>query len=57
MEYNGYDKLNGVLCGFLGDLFMFDGKEGGLNMSKMFEYIKEEKLKMNVLFMGGYWGG
>ncbi|WP_025449655.1 GTPase [Helicobacter pylori] len=53
MERNGHDKLNGVLRGFLGDLFTLDGKEGGLNMSKMFEFIKKEKPKMNVLLMGG----
>ncbi len=52
MEHNGHDKLNGVLCGFLGDSFTLDGKEGGLNMSKMLEFIKKEKPKMNVLLMG-----
>ncbi|MCQ2951949.1 50S ribosome-binding GTPase [Helicobacter pylori] len=52
MEHNGHDKLNGILRGFLGDAFTLDGKEGGLNMSKMFEFIKEEKPKMNVLLMG-----
>ncbi|WQU81673.1 50S ribosome-binding GTPase [Helicobacter pylori] len=52
MEHNGHDKLNGVLRGFLGDSFMLDGKEGGLNMSKMLEFIKKEKPKMNVLLMG-----
>ncbi|WP_033590217.1 GTPase [Helicobacter pylori] len=52
MEHNGHDKLNGVLRGFLGDLFTLDGKEGGLNMSKMLEFIKKEKPKMNVLLMG-----
>ncbi len=57
MEHNGHDKLNGVLRGFLGDSFTLDGKEGGLNMSKMLEHIKKEKPKMNVLLMGGYWGG
>ncbi len=53
MEHNGHDKLNGVLRGFLGDSFTLDGKEGGLNMSKMLEHIKKEKPKMNVLLMGG----
>ncbi|MFP5989709.1 GTPase [Helicobacter pylori] len=52
MEHNGYDKLNGILRGFLGDAFTLDGKEGGLNMSKMLEHIKKEKPKMNVLLMG-----
>ncbi|MCQ2764863.1 50S ribosome-binding GTPase [Helicobacter pylori] len=53
MEHNGHDKLNGILRGFLGDAFTLDGKEGGLNMSKMLEFIKKEKPKMNVLLMGG----
>ncbi|WP_367695571.1 GTPase family protein [Helicobacter pylori] len=52
MEHNGHDKLNGVLRGFLGDSLTLDGKEGGLNMSKMLEHIKKEKPKMNVLLMG-----
>ncbi len=52
MEHNGHDKLNGILRGFLGDAFTLDGKEGGLNMSKMLEHIKKEKPKMNVLLMG-----
>ncbi|GAA7856200.1 GTP-binding protein [Helicobacter pylori] len=52
MEHNGHDKLNGILRGFLGDAFTLDGKEGGLNMSKMREFIKKEKPKMNVLLMG-----
>lgn len=52
MEHNGHDKLNGVLRGFLGDSFTLDGKEGGLNMNKLFEHIKKEKPKMNVLLMG-----
>ncbi len=56
MEHNGHDKLNGVLRGFLGDSFTLDGKEGGLNMSKMLEHIKKEKPKMNVLLMGGVLG-
>ncbi len=51
MEHNGHDKLNGVLRGFLGDSFTLDGKEGGLNMNKMLEFIKKEKPKMNVLLM------
>ncbi|EMH11908.1 hypothetical protein HMPREF1410_00056 [Helicobacter pylori GAM249T] len=46
MERNRHDKLNGVLRGFLGDAFTLDGKEGGLNMSKMLEFIKKEKPKM-----------
>ncbi|WQS47936.1 50S ribosome-binding GTPase [Helicobacter pylori] len=53
MEHSGHDKLNGVLRGFLGDAFTLDGKEGGLNMSKMLASIKKEKPKMNVLLMGG----
>ncbi len=52
MEHDGHDKLNGVLRGFLGDSFALDGKERGLNMSKMLEHIKKEKPKMNVLPMG-----
>ncbi len=52
MEHNGHDKLNGVLRGFLGDAFTLDGKEGGLNMSKMLEHIKKEKPMMNILLMG-----
>ncbi len=52
MEHDGHDKLNGILRGFLGDAFTLDGKEGGLNMSKMLEFIKKEKPIMNVLLMG-----
>ncbi len=52
MEHNGHDKLNGILRGFLGDSFTLDGKEGGLNMSKMLEHIKKEKPKMNILLRG-----
>ncbi len=52
MEHDGYNKLNGILRGFLGDAFTLDGKEGGLNMSKMLEFIKKEKPKMNILLMG-----
>ncbi|WP_208357263.1 GTPase [Helicobacter pylori] len=52
MEHDGHDKLNGILRGFLGNSFTLDGKEGGLNMSKMLEHIKKEKPKMNVLLMG-----
>lgn len=53
MENNeNHEKLNGVLRGFLGDSFTLDGKEGGLNMSKMLEHIKKEKPKMNILLMG-----
>ncbi|MCQ2667592.1 50S ribosome-binding GTPase [Helicobacter pylori] len=52
MEHNGHDKLNGVLRGFLSDSFTLDGKEGGLNMSKMLEHIKKEKPIMNILLMG-----
>lgn len=37
---------------FLGDAFMLDGKEGGLNMEKMREVIKKEKPIMNILLMG-----
>ncbi len=53
MENNeNHEKLNGILHKFLGDAFTLDGKEGGLNMSKMLEFIKKEKPKMNVLLMG-----
>ncbi|WP_033781695.1 GTPase [Helicobacter pylori] len=52
MEHDGYNKLNSVLRGFLGDSFTLDGKEGELNMSKMLEFIKKEKPKMNILLMG-----
>ncbi|MGN8478470.1 GTPase [Helicobacter pylori] len=53
MENNeNYEKLNGILHKFLGNAFTLDGKEGGLNMSKMLEHIKKEKPKMNVLLMG-----
>ncbi|WQR97056.1 50S ribosome-binding GTPase [Helicobacter pylori] len=53
MENNeNHEKLNGILRGFLGDSFTLDGKEGGLNMSKMLEFIKKEKPKMNILLMG-----
>ncbi len=52
MDHDGYNKLNSVLRGFLGDSFTLDGKEGGLNMSKLLEFIKKEKPKMNVLLMG-----
>ncbi len=34
---------------FLGDVFMLDGKEGGLNVEKMHEVIKKEKPIMNIL--------
>ncbi|GAA9838284.1 hypothetical protein VN0558_09170 [Helicobacter pylori] len=37
---------------FLGDAFTLDGKEGGLNMEKLHEAIKKEKLIMNILLMG-----
>ncbi|MFP6338171.1 GTPase [Helicobacter pylori] len=52
MEHNRHDKLNGVLRGFLGDSFMLDGKEGGLNMEKLCKAIKKEKPIMNILLMG-----
>ncbi len=53
MENNeNHEKLNGVLCKFLGDAFTLDGKEGGLNMEKLHEAIKKEKPKMNILLMG-----
>ncbi|WRF64215.1 hypothetical protein FNE48_03350 [Helicobacter pylori] len=43
MENNeNHEKLNGILRGFLGDAFTLDGKEGGLNMNKLFEHIKKE---------------
>nr|WP_241830919.1 hypothetical protein [Helicobacter pylori] len=56
MEHNGHDKLNGILRGFLGDAFTLDGKEGGLNMSKMLEHIKR-KTQDECFAHGGYWGG
>lgn len=37
---------------FLGDAFTLDGKEGGLNVEKLHEVIKKEKLIMNILLMG-----
>ncbi|GAA7639489.1 hypothetical protein MMM5_07070 [Helicobacter pylori] len=53
MENNeNHEKLSGVLHKFLGDSFTLDGKEGGLNMSKMLEHIKKEKPIMNILLMG-----
>ncbi len=53
MENNeNHEKLSGILCGFLGDAFTLDGKEGGLNMEKMHEVIKKEKPIMNILLMG-----
>ncbi|GAA7686447.1 hypothetical protein MMM7_08420 [Helicobacter pylori] len=53
MENNeNHEKLSGVLRKFLGDSFTLDGKEGGLNMSKMLEHIKKEKPIMNILLMG-----
>ncbi len=57
MEHNGHDKLNGILRGFLGDAFTLDGKEGGLNMSKMLEFIKKEKPKDECFAHGSYWSG
>ncbi|GAA9582497.1 hypothetical protein UBN72_07300 [Helicobacter pylori] len=57
MEHSGHDKLNGVLRGFLGDSFTLDGKEGGLNMSKMLEHIKKEKPIHEYFAHGSYWGG
>ncbi|GAA9891243.1 hypothetical protein VN0741_07910 [Helicobacter pylori] len=47
-----HEKLSGILCDFLGDAFTLDGKEGGLNVEKMREVIKKEKLIMNILLMG-----
>ncbi len=53
MENNeNHEKLNGILCEFLGDAFTLDGREGGLNMKKMREVIKKEKPIMNILLMG-----
>ncbi|GAA9669247.1 hypothetical protein HpVH116_05710 [Helicobacter pylori] len=53
MENNeNHEKLSGILCDFLGDAFTLDGKEGGLNVEKMHEVIKKEKLIMNILLMG-----
>lgn len=58
MEHNGHDKLNGILRSFLGDSFTLDGKEGGLNMSKMLEFIKQKgKTKDEYFAYGSYWGG
>ncbi|GAA8785502.1 hypothetical protein oki772_08550 [Helicobacter pylori] len=44
--------MSGILHKFLGDVFTLDGKEGGLNVEKMHEVIKKEKLIMNILLMG-----
>ncbi|GHP35950.1 hypothetical protein JP0040_08040 [Helicobacter pylori] len=44
--------MSGILHKFLGDAFTLDGKEGGLNVEKMHEVIKKEKLIMNILLMG-----
>lgn len=44
-----YEKVSGILCEFLGDAFMLDGKEGGLSVEKMHEVIKKEKPIMNIL--------
>ncbi|MCQ2668642.1 50S ribosome-binding GTPase [Helicobacter pylori] len=53
MENNeNHEKLNGILRGFLGDSFTLDGKERGLNTSKLLEHIKKEKPIMNILLMG-----
>ncbi len=37
MEHNGHDKLNGVLCKFLGGAF--NKKMGELNIDKLSEYL------------------
>ncbi|MCQ2620231.1 50S ribosome-binding GTPase [Helicobacter pylori] len=53
MENNeNHEKLNGILRKFLGDAFTLDGKERGLNTSKLLEHIKKEKPIMNILLMG-----
>ncbi|WP_447366989.1 hypothetical protein [Helicobacter pylori] len=58
MENNeNYKKLSGILHKFLGDAFTLDGKEGGLNVEKMHEVIKKEKLIMNILLIGRSWSG
>ncbi|GAA8641945.1 GTP-binding protein [Helicobacter pylori] len=44
--------MSGILHKFLGDVFTLDGKERGLNVEKMHEVIKKEKLIMNILLMG-----
>ncbi|GAA6873433.1 hypothetical protein HpHNI6_14430 [Helicobacter pylori] len=44
--------MSGILHKFLGDAFTLDGKEGGLNVEKLHEVIKKEKLIMNILLMG-----
>ncbi|GAA8522235.1 hypothetical protein KKKH9_04730 [Helicobacter pylori] len=50
MENNeNHKKLSGILHKFLGDAFTLDGKEGGLNVEKLHEVIKKEKLIMNIL--------
>nr|WP_238409716.1 GTPase [Helicobacter pylori] len=49
--------MSGILCDFLGDAFMLDGKEGGLNMEKMHEVIKKEKPILNILLMGATGAG
>ncbi|GHQ93632.1 hypothetical protein VN0418_07990 [Helicobacter pylori] len=44
--------MSGILHKFLGDAFTLDGKEGGLNVEKLHEVIKKEKLIMNILLIG-----
>ncbi|GAA9457512.1 hypothetical protein UBN111_07030 [Helicobacter pylori] len=44
--------MSGISHDFLGDAFTLDGKEGGLNVEKLHEVIKKEKLIMNILLMG-----
>ncbi|GAA9912726.1 hypothetical protein VN0816_09520 [Helicobacter pylori] len=43
--------MSGILHKFLGGAFTLDGKEGGLNVEKMHEFIKKEKPIMNILLM------
>ncbi|GAA9472138.1 hypothetical protein HpHA293_10460 [Helicobacter pylori] len=49
--------MSGILHEFLGDAFTLDGKEGGLNVEKMHEVIKKEKLSHEYFAYGSYWSG
>ncbi|GAA6893550.1 hypothetical protein HpHNI78_09700 [Helicobacter pylori] len=43
MENNeNHEELSDVLCGFLGDAFTLDGKEGGLNVEKCTKLSKKK---------------
>ncbi len=55
MENNeNHEKLNGILCKFLGDVFTLDGKEGGLNMARSHQ---KRKTNHEYFAYGSYWGG